>query len=93
MNKQQTSSEYDYNKILLEWDTSHEQGKADFLDFLYDLYKPENHCYTGLYQRFASELIESVRNSFIAGELKINVNELLDGPCQPDPVCEPLCDV
>jgi hypothetical protein len=93
VNKQQTSSEYNYDDVLLKWDARYEQGKADFLDFLYDLYKPEDHCYTGLYQRFASDLIESFRDSFIAGDLKISVEDFLDDSRQPDPICEPLCDV
>jgi hypothetical protein len=57
------------------------------------LYKPEDHCYTGLYQRFSSDLIESFRDAYIAGDLDLSVKDLLDDPLQSDPVCEPLCDV
>jgi hypothetical protein len=93
VNEPETSSKYDGEKILREWDAKHEQGKSDFLDFLYALYKPEDHCYTGLYQRFSSDLIESFRDAYIAGDLDLSVKDLLDDPLQSDPVCEPLCDV
>lgn len=32
-----------------------EQKKSDFLEHLYQVYKPSNHHYTGLWQRFCIE--------------------------------------
>tara|TARA_R110002126_G_scaffold14849_2_gene61731 strand:+ start:1578 stop:1772 length:195 start_codon:yes stop_codon:yes gene_type:complete len=29
-----------------------EQDKATFMEFLYQEYKPENHCFTGLWEQF-----------------------------------------
>jgi hypothetical protein len=42
-------------EILTSWNVIKEQQKADFLDHLYDVYQPSNHCYTGLWQRFCLE--------------------------------------
>jgi hypothetical protein len=36
-------------------DVVEEQKKADFLEHLYQVYKPGNHHYTGLWQRFCIE--------------------------------------
>jgi hypothetical protein len=46
---------YDYEEILRNWDVKKEQQKADFLEHIYQCYKPGNHCYTGLWQRFCLE--------------------------------------
>jgi hypothetical protein len=32
-----------------------EQDKATFMEFLYQEYKPENHCFTGLWEQFKLE--------------------------------------
>lgn len=32
-----------------------EQKKTDFMEHMYQVYKPSNHCYTGLWQRFCME--------------------------------------
>ena len=37
---------------LLSWNVVQEQKKADFMERLYQVYKPANHCYTGLWERF-----------------------------------------
>ena len=37
---------------LLSWNVVEEQRKADFMERLYQVYKPANHCYTGLWERF-----------------------------------------
>ena len=49
-------------KILLSWDVTWEQNKADFLEELYEFYAPENHCYTGLFQRYQKDLAGFVRD-------------------------------
>jgi len=37
---------------LKNWDVVAEQKKADFMEHMYQCYKPGNHCYTGLWKRF-----------------------------------------
>lgn len=86
-------SKYDYQTVLNNWDLKHEQGKADFLDFLYDLYRPTNHCYTGLYQQFAQDLLECYRDAFIAGDLKVNILVESDDSDSFNNSGEPFCDV
>jgi hypothetical protein len=39
-------------KILMNWNVLEEQKKADFLEHLFEVYQPKNHCYTGLWERF-----------------------------------------
>jgi hypothetical protein len=46
------SEPFSYQEILDNWDVVREQQKADFQEHLYNVYKPSNHCYTGLWQRF-----------------------------------------
>jgi hypothetical protein len=46
---------YDYETILRNWDAKKEQQKADFMEHIYQCYKPSDHCYTGLWQRFCQE--------------------------------------
>lgn len=53
---------FNLEEILLTWDTSWEQRKADFLEELYELYSPADHCYTGLFQRYQRDLCEFVRD-------------------------------
>lgn len=40
---------------LENWDAIAEQKKADFMEHMYQVYKPANKCYTGLWQRFCIE--------------------------------------
>jgi hypothetical protein len=47
-----TTPKYDYQEILRTWNTTKEQQKADFMEHLYEVYQPSNHCYTGLWKRF-----------------------------------------
>lgn len=54
---------YDIENVLRTWDVPAEQRKADFLEFLYQHYKPANHCFTGLYERFKEDLAQVVRDS------------------------------
>ena len=44
--------DYNQEEILLNWNVKREQRKADFMEHLFDVYKPSNNCYTGLWQRF-----------------------------------------
>jgi hypothetical protein len=44
--------DYNQEEILLNWDVKKEQRKADFMEHLFDVYKPSNNCYTGLWERF-----------------------------------------
>lgn len=57
-----TTEEFDYQKILDNWSVDDEQSKADFLDALYEFYAPGNGCYTGLFQRFQSDIVEFSRH-------------------------------
>jgi hypothetical protein len=40
---------------LTGWNIKEEQQKADFLDHIYNCYKPGNGLYTGLWKRFCLE--------------------------------------
>jgi hypothetical protein len=53
---------FDYQKILENWNVDEEESKVKFLEALYEFYKPSNGCYTGLFQRFQSELTEFARH-------------------------------
>jgi hypothetical protein len=44
--------DYNQEEILLNWNVRREQRKADFMEHLFDVYKPSNNCYTGLWQKF-----------------------------------------
>lgn len=48
--------------ILIEWDTQKEQRKADFLEWLYELYAPADHTYTGLYKKFKEDIADYFRD-------------------------------
>jgi hypothetical protein len=47
---------YDVQNILLSWDVSAEQKKADFIEYLFEHYQPESRLYTGLWERFKEDL-------------------------------------
>ena len=34
------------------WDVKQQQRRADFMEHMYEVYKPDNHCYTGLWKHF-----------------------------------------
>lgn len=53
---------FDLEGILVSWNTSWEQDKTEFLEELYEYYAPEDHCYTGLFQRYQKDLAEFVRD-------------------------------
>lgn len=57
-----TPSEFDLQNILENWNIDEEQSKAEFLDALYQFYAPGNGLYTGLYQRFQSDITEFCRH-------------------------------
>ena len=48
-------SKYDYQTILDNWNITEQQQRVDFMEHLYDVYKPGNNCYTGLWHRFCLE--------------------------------------
>jgi len=56
------AADFDYQKILENWNVDEEQSKADFLDALYEFYAPGTGCYTGLFQRFQSDITEFCRH-------------------------------
>lgn len=53
---------FNLEEILTSWDATWEQDKVDFLEEIYEHYAPENHCYTGLFQRYQKDLAEFVRD-------------------------------
>ena len=57
-----SSVEFDYKKILENWNVDDEQSKAEFLDALYEFYAPGTGCYTGLFQRFQADITEFCRH-------------------------------
>lgn len=57
------SEGFDWQAVLDEWDVPSEQRKADFLEFLYEMYAPEDFTYTGLWQRFQRDLAEVFRET------------------------------
>jgi hypothetical protein len=48
-------SDHNQGSTLFNWDVKKEQQKAAFMEHLFDVYKPSNNCYTGLWQRFLYE--------------------------------------
>ena len=42
-----------------------EQDKATFMEFLYQEYKPENHCFTGLWEQFKLDSALLVREQIL----------------------------
>lgn len=52
-----------YAELLANWSVKEEQNRADFLDFLYDLYERKNGLYTGLWQQFCNDTAVFLRNS------------------------------
>jgi len=86
-------SEFDYEEILRNWNVKAEQEKADFLDILYDFYKPANHSYTGLYQQFSKDLTETFRSLIVAGDFKLDFVVPPNDSESSDNSCEPICDI
>ena len=66
------SAEFDYQKILENWSVDEEQSKADFLDALYEFYAPGTGCYTGLFQRFQSDITEFCRHAVAQRGLSVS---------------------
>ena len=71
-----TDSKFDLDRILLVWDFKAEQAKADCLELLYQIYEPEDKTYTGLWQRFLTDLGRMFLNEF--KEDAHSLRELLD---------------
>ena len=42
-----------------------EQDKATFMEFLYQEYKPKNHCFTGLWEQFKLDSALLVREQIL----------------------------
>ena len=42
-----------------------EQDKATFMEFLYQEYKPKNHCFTGLWEHFKLDSALLVREQIL----------------------------
>lgn len=43
-------ADVDYSELLANWSVDAEQRRADFLDYLYNLYERNNGLYSGLWQ-------------------------------------------
>lgn len=64
---------FNLNERLLNWNVKDEQNRADFLDYLYEFYNCTDGYYTGLYQRFMSELSQGLIH-----DLFVNDREAFD---------------
>jgi len=53
---------YDVEDILVNWDAEWESRKANFMEYLFELYKPADRTYTGLWQRFKDDLADFYRD-------------------------------
>jgi len=56
-------ADVDYSELLANWSVDAEQRRADFLDYLYNLYERNNGLYSGLWQEFGQNLADVVRNN------------------------------
>jgi hypothetical protein len=56
-------TDVDYSELLANWSVDAEQRRADFLDYLYNLYERNNGLYSGLWQEFSQDLADVVRNN------------------------------
>ena len=56
-------TDVDYSELLANWSVDAEQRRADFLDYLYNLYERNNGLYSGLWQEFCQDLADVVRNN------------------------------
>ena len=60
------TNSFDYQEILNHWDVNLEQQKANFLEHMYNVYRPSSHTYTGLWKRFCiTEAGPLVRTQFL----------------------------
>lgn len=53
----------DTEGFLIDWDTQAEQRKADFMEWLYELYNPEDHTYTGLWEKYKEDIASYFRDT------------------------------
>lgn len=60
---------FDWQEVLDTWDVKAEQKKADFIEFLYELYEVDNGLYTGLWQQFEKDIAVSMRDMFFKKDL------------------------
>lgn len=61
---------FDWQAVLDSWDVKEEQNKAEFLEVLYDLYKPGDHTYTGLWQQFEKDAAWTLRDWWAADKIR-----------------------
>jgi hypothetical protein len=54
------------NSSIKSFDVSAEQDKADFMEILYQYYKPENNCFTGLWEEFKTDVALILRNEILS---------------------------
>ena len=59
--------EFNLDKILRAWNPEEENRKAQFMEVLYEFYRPGNGLYTGLYQRFQKDLMQNSRDKVLEG--------------------------
>jgi hypothetical protein len=70
---------------LANWDVVAEQKKADFMEHMYQVYRPANHCYTGLWERFCmTEAGPFARDKWF--EMKEAVRLYEENKLQPEPM-------
>lgn len=59
-----------WEPVFSSWDVREEQSKADFMEYLYQVYKPESHHFTGIWEKFKEECAVSVRNAICSEDLR-----------------------
>lgn len=64
----------DLDTELREWDAREENDKAVFMEYLFQLYKPEDGTYTGLWQRYVKETVASAREVILSDITDIKEN-------------------
>jgi hypothetical protein len=70
---------------LENWDVVAEQKKADFIEHIYQCYKPGDGCYTGLWQRFCiQEAGPVLRERYFEMQEAIRLYE--EGKLQAEPM-------
>jgi hypothetical protein len=70
---------------LQNWNVVEQQKRADFMEHIYQCYKPSNNCYTGLWERFCvREAGPYCRERFFEMQEAIRLYE--EGKLQAEPL-------
>lgn len=64
-------------EYLKEWSCDDEKAKADFIEYLYRFYGRSNGLYTGLWDRFKSDVAKAARAQ--VSQLGLSIEDVLWG--------------